>query len=45
LAVYPELISTIKKTQEILNNIRYREDYICDVIFGEKRIKQIIIEL
>ena len=44
-SAYPELISTIKKTQEMLNNIRYREDYICDVIFGEKRQKQIIIEI
>jgi len=44
-SAYPELISTIKKTEEMLINIKYREDYICDVIFGERRQKQIIIEI
>jgi hypothetical protein len=44
-SAYPKLLSTIKKTQEMLNNIKYREEYICDVIYGEKRQKQIIIEI
>jgi len=44
-STYPELISTIKKTQEMLNNIKYREEYICDVIHGERRQKQIVIEI
>ena len=38
---YPELFTTIQRTKEILEKIKFRNDYILDITLGEKQVKKI----
>jgi hypothetical protein len=42
---YPELFTTIQRTKEVLEIIKFRNDYILDITLGEKQVKKIIVEI
>jgi hypothetical protein len=42
---YTELTSSIKNLKIFLEKIKYRDDYILDILNGERNIKKIIIEI
>ena len=42
---YSELNLSINNLKNFLEKIKYREDYILDILNGERRIKKIVIEI
>jgi len=42
---YSELNLSINNLKNFLEKIKYRDDYILDILNGERRIKKIVIEI
>ena len=45
LSEHSELNSAINNLKNFLEKIKYREDYLLDILNGERNIKKIVIEI